>query len=523
MLKVMIVDDEMIVRVGLQSFLNWEDYGYQITAVCASGQEACAHFKKEVPDIVFTDIMMPEMSGIELITYIRKNFQQTKIIVLSCMNEIEYVKQAIRLGAEDYILKLSFTKDMLVEILEKLKVTIEEEGRNSGEDIHSMFGGLNREESFRILLSNRLSAFEREELLNRLGYRSNLFEQYQAVCLLIERHDLNIRNRADTDIMRYGLLNIIREYFGKQPEPELFFISENEIMAIFRLFHDQMMSVNLNECLRRMNLALKIHLNITLSMGVNPARTDCAGLVETCQKAVELAQLSFFSGCGSYHEYEDAGENNQLIKRSIQKEIQEAVFLLDAQNVFNVIDSCFTELESVHNYKRISKIRRSVVETWIYIMSNTILDQENFPEYNDFYPLSRFWEAKTLAIMKACLKEAVQMMIDFLAANKTVNPEIARFLLYLEDHMGESISLEQAATQCALGKSQFCMLFKKATGETFINYFNGLKMKRAYVLLGSGNIQVQEAAAQVGFRDISYFSRMFKKYYHISPSEVRGI
>lgn len=63
-------------------------------------------------------------------------------------------------------------------------------------------------------------------------------------------------------------------------------------------------------------------------------------------------------------------------------------------------------------------------------------------------------------------------------ANKNANPEITRFLQYLEDHVDENISLEEAAGWCALGKSQFCILFKKAAGDTFVNYFNGLKMKR---------------------------------------------
>lgn len=524
MLKVMIVDDEMIVRVGIQSCIRWEDYGCQISAACASGREACTHFEKEVPDIVFTDIMMPEMNGIELITYIRKNYPLTKIVVLSCVNEIEYVKQAIRLGAEDYILKLSFTRDMLAGILAKLKAAIEEEGRKIGsEHIYSSIRTLNREEAFRTLLSKKLDQGEKNELLDRLGYPYNPFEQYQTACLLIEPCGAESSKHTDTDIMRYGLLNIIREYFGKQPQSELIFLAENEIMTIFRLTDNQVMPESLTERLGQMNHALRTHLNITLSVGLNPEPTGRNGLEEAYRKAGVLARLRFFSGCGSCHDHEDAPGSKVLIKRRMQKEMQEAVFLIDAQKAFKAIDTCFSGLGSIHNHQRIPAIRRSVVETWLYILGNTIPDQEDLPEYNDIYPLSRFWEAETLMVLKDCLKEAVQMIIDYLAENKSINPEISRFLLYLEDHVGENISLEQAAARCALGKSQFCVLFKKATGETFINYFNGLKMKKAYVLLGSGNIQVQEAAAQIGIRDISYFSRMFKKYYRVSPSEVRRL
>lgn len=88
----MIVDDEIIVRIGFQSCLNWEEYGCQVQAVCESTEEAIACIQKEVPDIVFTDIMMPGKNGIELVRYIRTNYPYIKVVVLSCMGDIEYVK-----------------------------------------------------------------------------------------------------------------------------------------------------------------------------------------------------------------------------------------------------------------------------------------------------------------------------------------------------------------------------------------------------------------------------------------------
>ena len=125
MLKVVIVDDELIVRVGFRSCIRWEDYGCEIAATCESAEDAIAFFKKEIPDIVFTDIMMPGMDGIALTEYIRNHYPRVKIVVLSCVNEIDYVKKAIKLGAEDYILKLSFTQDTMADVIGKLREVIE--------------------------------------------------------------------------------------------------------------------------------------------------------------------------------------------------------------------------------------------------------------------------------------------------------------------------------------------------------------------------------------------------------------
>ena len=86
MLKVMIVDDEFIVRVGFKSSVEWEKYGCQVIAACGSGKEAIEIFSKELPDIVFTDIMMPEMDGIELVEYTKTRYPWIRVVVLSCLN-----------------------------------------------------------------------------------------------------------------------------------------------------------------------------------------------------------------------------------------------------------------------------------------------------------------------------------------------------------------------------------------------------------------------------------------------------
>lgn len=150
MLKVMIVDDEIIVRVGFQSCINWEAYGCRVVSTCESGKDAVECMNRDVPDIVFTDIMMPGMDGIQLVKYIRENHPDTKVVVLSCVDEIDYVKKAIKLGAEDYILKLSFTQDTLVELITRLKAMIEEEQKKAGRGSLDMkVQSFNREEEDR--------------------------------------------------------------------------------------------------------------------------------------------------------------------------------------------------------------------------------------------------------------------------------------------------------------------------------------------------------------------------------------
>jgi len=519
MLKVMIVDDEIIVRVGFQSCINWEKYGCEVISTCESAMDAIAFFEKQVPDVVFTDIMMPVMDGIQLVEYICTNYPGTKVVVLSCINEIEYVKKAIKLGAEDYILKLSVTRDTLIRLIARLKETIvAERNKESVMEIRSF----RREEDFRLLLLGNTGITDCGYILDRLGYAHEPFTSYCAGCLLID-HLKTVMDEGDSDsyTRRHGLLNIIREYFGKFPRFDLEFMDEREVMVIFTLKDGEKPKELLPDILKLLNHALKTHLDLTLSMGLGDRCYDRTLIPMSYQQAKRMACLRFFDGEASFHAGPIVEKAPFAGKRSFQRKIQEAVFKQDEREVRRLTDEWFGRMAASRYYEQIEIIRHSVMETWIFVSGYTLQETEDGPEYDDSGCTADFWSAETIWDLKQCFQTALQTILDYLQANKSAYPEIIELLHYLEAHVEENISLEQAAGRCALGKSQFCILFKKTTGKTFVNYFNRLKMKKAFALLSSGKIQVQEAADRIGIRDISYFSRLFKKYYNMSPSDVK--
>lgn len=106
MRKVLVVDDEFLVRVGIKSFLNWEENGYTIIGEAADGKQALEIMERELPDVVLTDLKMDGMDGFELIQVSRKRFPTVQFVVLSSFEDGENVKRAMKLGAADYIFKL---------------------------------------------------------------------------------------------------------------------------------------------------------------------------------------------------------------------------------------------------------------------------------------------------------------------------------------------------------------------------------------------------------------------------------
>lgn len=120
MRKVLVVDDEFLVRVGIKSFLNWEENGYTIIGEAADGKQALEIMERELPDVVLTDLKMDGMDGFELIQVSRKRFPTVQFVVLSSFEDGENVKRAMKLGAADYIFKLTSKPEELLRILNEL-------------------------------------------------------------------------------------------------------------------------------------------------------------------------------------------------------------------------------------------------------------------------------------------------------------------------------------------------------------------------------------------------------------------
>ncbi|SMF89939.1 two-component system, response regulator YesN [Paenibacillus uliginis N3/975] len=120
-IKVLIADDESIVRKGLRTTVDWERFGMEVVADAANGQVAWEAFLEHRPEVVITDIVMPEMDGIELSRKVKEEAEETKIILLSCHRDFEYAQEGIRLGASGYLLKTAFEDEELEAMLSKFQ------------------------------------------------------------------------------------------------------------------------------------------------------------------------------------------------------------------------------------------------------------------------------------------------------------------------------------------------------------------------------------------------------------------
>jgi len=119
--KVLIVEDEILVRIGLKMSVDWERHGYQIVGEASDGIEALRLCESLKPDIVLTDIKMPKMNGLEFIKQLNDKYPDIKAVILSNYDEFSYAQEALNLGAVNYVLKVDVNPDELIEILNNIR------------------------------------------------------------------------------------------------------------------------------------------------------------------------------------------------------------------------------------------------------------------------------------------------------------------------------------------------------------------------------------------------------------------
>ena len=123
--RVLLVDDDMIVRIFLQNMVRWESCGFEVCGVARDGGEAFAQYQNKQPDLILTDISMPQVDGIELIRQLREHGYEGVIIVLSCHDDFGLVKNAMQAGADDYLLKNHVDENAMESLLSTLRAKVE--------------------------------------------------------------------------------------------------------------------------------------------------------------------------------------------------------------------------------------------------------------------------------------------------------------------------------------------------------------------------------------------------------------
>jgi two-component system, response regulator YesN len=521
MSRLLIVDDEILVRVGLRALVDWEAQGHAIVGEAASGDEALPLLVSLEPDIVLTDLVMGPGDGFSLIEAIRARSASTGIVVLSCRNDFDAVREAMRRGADDYLFKPTMKRDEILEVLDRVS-----EKRVTA-DAASPGGREAGPEEARLPPLSRLAAggdCEASDLaagMAAAGIKPDFFNAYRAALFALVPHSPGEGpDAASPD----AFIQAVRELKRRGlPEFCVLPFAEGRVLVLMRgAYRDEPRAIadGIDEYARR-------YFGRAADGGVSgPARGIEALPAATAEAAAALS-WRFFAGGGFHYtaELPPALPLDEDAVLRLGQAFKAAARSLDRPAMAAALDGLFEALRRAREAGP-DKIRIAV---WDFLAPlrerarSARVDIDGAAEAGGIPPQLAFLQGGDLAALGALARDYVSRAAERIAASMAsrCRPEILRVIDALRGDIARNFTVEEAASLAAMSPSHFEHVFKREAGESFVRFVTKAKMERALELLASEDLKIYEIASSLGYENPNYFSTIFKQVVGLSPQEAR--
>lgn len=464
MYKVFIVDDEELVVKSLKASVDWKHCGFEVVGYALSAEEAVEKIPSHKPDVIFSDIRMPGMNGLELIKLLKDMEVMAKFIIVSGLAEFALAQKAIKHGVYGYCLK-PFDEMEIMGYLLKIKKELETQNVLRDDEILDYIESSTAETSMKL-----------EQVLNSAGIH-RLEQDKLRLLLSVRRDKLSFDKSMPCLTIRIGHRKFI------------YLMSERDA-GLFQASH------------RREELK---------GIGFSNAFTDIRAMIQAIQEAEPQAFQYFtisdsaawrwnmrstemkavipnFTVDGSFNTYLARLDETLPLFRNGQYDIRHAILLYN---------ECMMQL---------SRLGRDTTDLYLY----------SFDQLTDLYDDVD----EMIAYLKGLFRDE-QSGRNFQIQHGR-NQTLTGILSYLNENFSEDVTIHAISKRFNVNANYISQLFRKELDRTFTEYMNVLRMERATVLLKTTAIPIHEIADQVGYKDYFYFSKLFKKMMGVPPKTYRN-
>lgn len=543
MYKILIADDEMIVRHAVKSMIRWEGSRFEYVGSAANGRAALDLARNGGADIVITDIKMPELDGIGLIKQLMADGFGGEVLVLSNYNDFDLVREALKCGAHDYMLKLTLKSESFMQALEEIAAKLDarggvpdgsDAGQSAGAEAR---GGEERAARIKARLAAMDAAARRDD---GAGLGAEHAGGPPGESAMVREMWPAKGERILTFLVR------LREEEAPRPSGERFEDKLGDLASSLfpgcrwahavRTDDDRFVLAagypaaqavpEAEEAARRIHSLCAMYYNVQVGVVyAEPAADDGALLAQMrCSRRAErlffYAQLSA-SGLSNRTLPAEEDEDYRLVEAELREPLRRKP---QTGSIDLWVEATLRLIETAAERRvRARTLKRS--------LGGSILGLAHAQGLG----IRRDWdEAPWLARISAAatdtqLKEAVRELAEEAAepadtrreAYPAVREEVRLALRYLEERYAERLAIADVAAHVGLSEPYLCHVFKAETGRSLLTHLNEIRMLKAYALLETGRYLVKQAAAEVGIHDPFYFNRLFKKRFGIAPKSVK--
>lgn len=491
MYKLYLLDDEPFILEGLKYIIDWEEHGFDVVGTSSNGEDGFNFIKNEDVDLIITDIMMPKMTGLELISNLKKINHNAKFIVLSAFQEFQYAKEAISMGAENYLTK-PIDEDELIQTIEEVKKKIEKI------KLEKVDTKIFKNDLILKLICNK----NNDEVLDRLKLEGvNL--NYKSLCVVIVEfaEDVNINN-----LILNHIDNLDYEYCVNL---------QNQILIIM-----DKESVN-KDALRNLkdDLSSIINEQIYISRGKYVDSID--NLNCSYQSAKDIHEYKLvYPNISWIREYKEKSYNLENIDYIDFDHLKKLLLNKDNKESLNYIESIFSKLKNDENLT-VKQIKTKSIEVFLNVYN--YFNDSKIIKGLDLY-LEKVINSVNLDQIQIELNNMIKHRQSKLEeTDDSISPIILKLLRNIEKNYSKDLNLKEISETYNINSIYLGQLFQKETGILFSDYLNNFRVNKAKNLLVETSLKAAEIGELVGYANKNYFYRKFKDIVGITPSEWRKI
>ena len=526
-LKVVLADDEDIIREGIFHSIQWGEMGFEVVGQADDGEQAIELVEKTMPDVIITDIRMPFINGLEFIERIKDiykdNYKNIHIIILTGHDEFQYAQKAIKLGVYDYVLKPLEPK-YLMELLLKIKSNYMNRAEKESENTTLM-----KTQLIRDIIYERIKDMELMNKLDKISVEFN--NSFSIIIMHIDNcRGLEVPQGCNEKLLERKIYDLIGNMQQKNTEILTFFEkSVYEYVICVNHKHKRVLETKIIEISNGIREEIKNSLGYTTSIAIGRIVENIGLIPNSYKQACEALMHKFILGTNQniYFDRIEVAKKGQL--KELNYSDSELIYALKLADKGLIKEKLHELLKGIQNSRSNSQIYMYAITGNVYIQALKVL-KESFVSENQAIDESlliynQIISSDTIEKTISKLLSLLLKIADHININRQgkFDQVVEKAKTYISNNYSDhDCSLEVVARFVNVSPSYFSAIFKQQVGENFIDYLTHVRIEKAKELLSLSAFKSYEISYMVGYNNPTYFSTAFKKYVGVSPTEYRA-
>ncbi|WP_461204988.1 response regulator [Clostridium sp. DL1XJH146] len=523
MYKLLIVDDEIIETEALTHITKHSNLPIKHIETAYNGKQAINVASSFHPDIIVMDVKMPGINGIDAAKEIKKMLPRTRILFLTAFASFDYAQHALRLGAEDFIVK-PVSKDNYLKTISMLLEKIEKDEL------------INKNFQTTKLKYQQISCYFEEELISYIAFNNideDQIKEYFSVldipitegfCSIIDLNEIILdksNSKLQTKIIFKKILRKSKELLGTKFHYILGHPINNCIYVLILSEADYYHNIYTQNILKNLQTFIYNNYLLTACIGVSNPFKALSQITTSFQEARIALNYTNKNELITYYDSIELHSSYLHYPLDQEKKLCEQILLADEKKVIplalEILDWICSNFED-----RTLKLEK--IYSLLLIVYKTVDHELNTNFSVNNHLIKNLWSIENKETMRTYLKNNLTHLLNNITLIKKQNKNtlVDELCLFIQEHYMEDISLNTCADKVGLSGHYLSKLFKAEKNMNFIEYLTIIRIKQAKHLLHSSKKSIKEITFLIGYKDPNYFNRVFKRVEGITPLAYRN-